>query len=848
MELIFVQALSRFAGGITTAKENEQGISQSRGVSLSVLLIGERLSMRWLRNYLGLGLKTSADRAYSFGRTMFARRFQIFGWLLCWLWLVPVNTPAAEHRSPGRDIYRKLCTKCHGKDGEGVKEKYDDALSGDWSLEKLTRYIDKNMPENAPEKCVGADAQAVAFYINDAFYSREAGLRNHPPRVELVRLTNRQYVNAVADLIKGFTGGPDSIPNAERGLRATYYNSRNFNSENKFLEQIDRQVLFDFGKESPARENAGTNGFSIQWRGSLIAEESGDYEIQLKTPNGARLWLNDEDEPFIDASVASGELNWQTSTIRLIGGRIYPLRLDFNKTPQDKVGSIALAWKPPHGIAEPIPARNLSPKGIAATFVITTRFPPDDSSVGYERGVAVSKAWDEAATDAAIETANYVAKNLNRLSHSKPDDTNRLAQLEKFCGEFVTTAFRRPLDAEEKNIFVSFQLKNSKNLEDAVKRVVLISLKSPQFLFLGLENNGSSDAGIASRLSFGLWDSLPGSDLVKRAVEGKLREPVQVELAAKQMLEDPRARTKMQYFLQQWLQLNRAEDLSKDIALYPGFSPEIISDLRVSLNIFLEDAVWNGPSDYRTLLRSDALFLNDRLAKFYGVELTETGTNGNFIKVKLDADERSGVLTHPYLLAAFSYRRSTSPIHRGVFLTRNIVGRALKPPPMAQTFNETAFAPHLTMREKVATLTRSESCQTCHSVINPLGFSLENFDAVGKFRTTDNDQPIDAASDYVSDDGQTIRLKGARDVAGFAITSEHAQNGFIEQLFNQVVKQPMGAYGPDVKDRLRQSFVSSDFNLQKLLVDIVTISASQGIEQAPVPYPVARKVFRPAKS
>lgn len=750
---------------------------------------------------------------------MFGQRFQYFIWLALFCFLFGRTPLYGVDRQPnGREIFRKQCIKCHGKDGEGVKDKYDDALYGDWSLEKLTRYIDKNMPDDAPEKCVGEDAKAVARYINDAFYSREARLRNHPPRVELVRLTNRQYVNTVADLIKTFTGGNDSMAGNPRGLRANY-------------EQVDRQVKFDFGKENPAKAKGGTNGFSIQWRGSLIAEESGDYEINLKTLNGVRLWLNNDDEPFIDASVSSSDLNGQTATIRLIGGRIYPMRLDFNKTSQDKVGSVVLAWKPPHGVAEPIPARNLSPKGVTPTFVLTTPFPPDDSSVGYERGVLVSKAWDEATTYAAIETANYVVKNLDRLSQSKSTDTNRVEKLEKFCGEFLATAFRRPLDEEEKRLFVSSQFENAKKTEDAIKRVVLIALKSPQFLYLGLESKHPDDFEIASRLSFDLWDSLPNRELVKLAAQGKLRTREQVSEQAKKMLEDPRARAKMQYFLQQWLQMNRAEDLSKDAALYPGFSPEIIADLRTSLNIFLEDTVWNDSSDFRQLLLSDFVFVNDRLAKFYGVNLPESGRSDDFVKVKIEGKERSGVITHPYLLAAFSYQKSTSPIHRGVFLTRNIVGRALKPPPEAQVFNDAAFAPNLTMREKVTTLTRSQSCQSCHSVINPLGFSLENFDAVGRFRTQENDQPINAASEYITDNGQPVHLKGARDVAQFAIDSEHAQNGFIEQLFNQIVKQPMLAYGLDVKDRLRQSFVASGFNLQKLLVEIAAISAMNGVEK-----------------
>src|SRR5258708_3474799 len=191
-----------------------------------------------------------------------------------------------------------------------------------------------------------------------------------------------------------------------------------------------------------------------------------------------------------------------------------------------------------------------------------------------------------------------------------------------------------------------------------------------------------------------------------------------------------------------------------------------------------------------------------------------TNATDDFSKVTLDSNERSGVITHPYLLAAFSYQKSTSPIHRGVFLTRNIVGRSLKPPPMAQIFKEADFAPNLTMREKVETLTRPEACQSCHSVINPLGFSLEQFDAVGRLRSREDDRTVDAATEYPTDAGQMVRLAGARSLAQFAANSEQAQKAFIEQLFNQIVKQPMLAYAPNTVDRLREVFVASGFNIR----------------------------------
>ena len=774
------------------------------------------------------------------------------------------NLSGAERKQSGRDVFRQECAKCHGRNGEGVKGKYDGPLQGERPLEKLTHYIERNMPDDNPGKLSANDATIVARYIYDTFYSREARVRSsRPPRVELLRLTNPQYINSIADLLHEFEGssGADvsraarSNP-SETGLRATYYNSRGFDHDKKTIDRTDQQVDFDFGHDAPDPTFDGTNGFSVHWRGSLKADNTGEYDIILATTNGARLWLNDDAEPLIDAWVASGHDREHKASLRLIGGRSYPFQVKFFKA-KEKTASISLRWKPPRGTEQIIPANNLSPAQTPVAFVISTPFPADDSSFGYERGMSISKAWDEATTGAAIEVANYVSARLDRFSSSKPGDKDRAAKVESFCTSFVSAAFHRPLTEVEKNVLVSVQIRKASSplpsspreerenrartgrgaqttnsvsksvasshaVEDAVKRIVLLTLKSPRFLYLGLEAVRPDDFESAARLSYALWDSLPDPPLRKIATSGHLHTRDELAQQARLMLADPRAHAKMLSFFRHWLQMDRVENLSKDEKLFPGFSPAIIGDLRTSLNLFLEDVMWSDASDYRSVLRADYMYLNNRLASFYGLR---TNSGSGFEKVAFDPKERCGILTHPYLLAAFSYQKFTSPIHRGVFLTRNIVGRSLKPPPMAMTFKDAEFAPDLTMREKVSQLTRPQSCQSCHSVINPLGFSLEQYDAVGRFRTSEHDRPVDPVSDYLTDDGQIIHLAGARDVADFALGSEKAQSGFVEQLFHHVVKQPVLAYGPDTLNRLRESFVKSGFNMQELLVEIATISA-----------------------
>ncbi|NBV86897.1 MAG: DUF1588 domain-containing protein [Verrucomicrobia bacterium] len=201
--------------------------------------------------------------------------------------------------------------------------------------------------------------------------------------------------------------------------------------------------------------------------------------------------------------------------------------------------------------------------------------------------------------------------------------------------------------------------------------------------------------------------------------------------------------------------------------------------------------------------------------------------NGNgFEKVVPETGERSGVLTHPYLLSALSYNRTTSPIHRGVFLSRSIVGVQLKNPSVAVAFEDAKFDPSLTMREKVSSLTKNASCAGCHGVINPLGFALENFDAVGRFRTVDNQKPVDPVVDFDTEEGARVRLSSARDVANHAIESKIAHEAFVRQLFHYTVKQPPGAFGQETLDRITHQFRGNKFNIRDLLAQIALTKAS----------------------
>ncbi len=738
---------------------------------------------------------------------------------------------AAKKKLTGQQIYAQQCASCHGAKGEGTKA-YRKPLIGDQSVGQLARFISEAMPPGAPKKCAGPNAQLVASYIYDAFYSPIAQARLKPARVELARLTVGQYRNAVADLLGSFQ---QSRPwDARRGLRGEYYKTARPRRNERILERVDPEIRFNFGTTGPLPEADDPYQFSMQWEGSVIAPETGEYEFIVRTEHGAQLWVNNRREPLIDARVKSGNANEYRGALSLIGGRAYPLRLEFSKGVQGVnnlaklkekpplPASLSLEWKPPHRVEEPIPQRCLMPVAMPEVFVVTSPFPPDDRSEGYERGTSISKAWEEATTEGALETAGFVATRLRELSGAAEGAPDRETRLRAFCRQFVERAFRRPLSSELEQTYVTRQFADSPDLETAVKRVVLLTLKSPRFLYRELGTADQDAYAVASRLSFGLWDSFPDAELLKAAAAGQLSTPEQVQKQAERMAADPRTRAKVQQFFLQWLKVDQYPDLSKDPKRFPGFDEAVASDLRTSLELTLDAAVWGERSDVRELFLGDKVYLNGRLAKLYGVSLP---ADAPFQPVSLEPNERAGVLTHPYVLASFAYTDETSPIHRGVLVARSLLGRRLQPPPDAVTPIPAEAHPNLTTRQRVMLQTKPAACSTCHDLINPLGFTLEKFDAIGRLRTRDNGKPVDTTGGYETRDGKAFKFSGVRDLASYLATSEDSQVAFVEQLFQHLVKQPAQAFGPQTLQELRQTFATNNFDVRKQLVETMLKAA-----------------------
>lgn len=758
----------------------------------------------------------------------------VFGVLAAGLpWPGPA-TPAADERASGAQVYRDQCARCHGPQGEGTQAHYPDPLTGERSVAELTEFIARSMPSDREQKCPPEEARLVAGYVFEAFYSPEARARLAVPRLELNHLTANRYRHAVADLMasfRGWTGPWDE----QRGLEASY-NAIALNGDGRHvMTRLDPEIKFDFGKGSPDPEQIPPRFFSISWRGSIRAPVTGDYEFIVRSENSFQLWVNDRVTPLIDQWVRSGDEKEFRGVVRLLGGRGYPFLMNFskmgrgvNKPPEQlekeeiAPASISLSWIAPGRAEQTVPAAVLSPHHFPETYVVTTPFPPDDRSTGFERGRALSREWDQATTSAALEVADYMIPRLRDLTGGAEPGPEYEQRLRAFCGQFAERAFRRPLDDGQKALYIDRQFAEGADPEGAAQKVVLLVLKSPRFLYQGLGDPPFDGYAAASRLAFALWDATPDAPLLAAAAEGRLSNREQLGEQARRMAQDPRFRHKLREFLLQWMKLDQVRELSKSPEQFAGFDEATARDLRVSLELFLEELIAADDCDFRKLFLSDQVYLNGRLSKLYGGGLA---ADAPYQRLALDEGRRAGVLTHPYLMSVFADATTTSPIRRGVFVARGVLGRALLPPPDAFTPLAPSLHPGLSTRERVSLQTQAETCQACHALINPLGFPLETFDAIGRFRLEEAGRPVDATGEYASRRGNTAKFNGPRDLAAYLAHSDEAHVAFVDKLFHFAIQQSPRAYGPETTAHLKQRFVDAQFNMRTLLIEIALTAA-----------------------
>jgi hypothetical protein len=317
-------------------------------------------------------------------------------------------------------------------------------------------------------------------------------------------------------------------------------------------------------------------------------------------------------------------------------------------------------------------------------------------------------------------------------------------------------AWRRPVtesDIQDLMHFYDAQRAKS-NFEHGIEEAVERLLVSPQFLFrierdpAGIAPGTSyriSDLELASRLSFFIWSSVPDDELLDLAAAGKLKDPAVLRKQVARMFADPRSESLVTNFAEQWLYLRDIEAKQPDEVLFPDFDETLREAFRKETDLFL-DSVLRSDKSITELLTANYSFLNERLARHYGIKNIE---GSYFRRVTFPAGSpRGGLLGQGSILTLTSYSTRTSPVVRGKWVLENIFAAPPPPPPAnvpALSTSSKETGKELTMRQAMSLHRAQEPCASCHARMDPIGFAMDNFNAVGQWRTTDAEEPIDAS-------------------------------------------------------------------------------------------------------
>lgn len=307
--------------------------------------------------------------------------------------------------------------------------------------------------------------------------------------------------------------------------------------------------------------------------------------------------------------------------------------------------------------------------------------------------------------------------------------------------DLARRAYRCPVTSDEIDGLMRF-VQQAETIDQGMQLAVEAVLVSPRFLFRIEPAGALADFQFASRLSYFLWSSMPDEELFQLAAQHRLRDPQILRAQIHRMLLDPKSRALVDNFGGQWLETRNLDSLQPDPAKFPEFNNELRHDMQQETRLFFQ-SILRGDAPISEFLSANYTFLNQRLAALYGIPNIE---GAQFRRVDLPPDShRGGILTQASVLTVSSYPARTSPVIRGKWILQNLLDSPPPPPPPnVPNLDETALGATATMRERLEQHRANPACKGCHARMDPLGFSLENYDAIGRWRTHDGDAPIDA--------------------------------------------------------------------------------------------------------
>jgi hypothetical protein len=398
-------------------------------------------------------------------------------------------------------------------------------------------------------------------------------------------------------------------------------------------------------------------------------------------------------------------------------------------------------------------------------------------------------------------------------------------------------AYRRPMTADETTRLVTLATtlagQPGGTMAIGMQYAVSAILQSPNFLYrVELGAPSAADGGrlkynsyeMASRLASALWNTVPDSMLLDAAAKDSLSSADGVTAQAKRMLADPHTHLGLAAFIDDLYALHYLHDAQPDPTLFPTFTPTLRTAMQTELEMRVEDMVLTTRGDFLSLFDSKTTFVNDELATHYGLP---TVGNSGFRKVDIPADSpRAGILGSGAILAGLALPERTAPTRRGKFIRETLLCQTIPPPPsnVVPQLPPTTDATE-TMRNRLSVHRAAASCAACHALTDPLGFGLENFDAVGKYRTLENGHPVDATGD----------LNGAK-FDGLAQMGTVLRNAavsgpcFVSKLYMNAQSRDAVERDATILDKLATDFAASGNKADQLLLSLVSSEPFRFVE------------------
>jgi mono/diheme cytochrome c family protein len=679
---------------------------------------------------------------------------------------------AAAETTPGRFVAR-YCLDCHDEASKtgGLSLEAVDLTAPTTAAELRERVVRKlrhrQMPPLGEERPDEATYDAIAAQL-EAALDREALAHPHPGPAEAIRrLTRTEYQNAIRDLLALDVDATALLPNDEpsHGFDNVTVGSLSPTLLERYVTAAQKIARLAVGSTRTAprsetfrvppdlTQEGHVEGLPVGTRGGAafqhVFPQSGQYDIQvrltrdrnehvegLKKPHEIELLIDRERVGLFTVSPPGADKNYEAVDAHL------KLRVSVEAGPHLVAATFP---KDPSLLLEterqPFIARfnmHRHPRTAPALYQLSITGPFDATSPGDTP--SRRRIFGGAAIPAA---------------HAPLAEREARARL--ILTPLLRRAYRRPVTDQDLRRPLQFFRDGSaagSGFQAGIENAIAAILVSPRFLLRTEELPSAqapgaihrlSDFELASRLSFFLWSSLPDDALIEAAGRGDLRQPALLERQVRRMLADGRASSLVTNFASQWLQLRKLDSITPDARLFPNFDDNLRQSLRRETELFLESILREDRS-VADLVCADYSFINERLARHYGVPHVQ---GSRFRRISFGADpqrQRGGLLRQGSILTITSYATRTSPVIRGHFILSNIVGEPPPPPPPnVPSLDENTVSAALPMRQRLAAHRDNPTCARCHKIMDPVGFSLENFDAVGRWRAAEDHRPIDAS-------------------------------------------------------------------------------------------------------